>query len=111
MRDKLKNHIAAVVEGIRHLSIDEADDLIAEIGDQLACEEDVIADAILDGLCWGYRAAVMVDLSGGAMMRVIMPGGQRITHEWDSARDAEPQIKARLEAVIADRNIADGVGE
>lgn len=110
MRDKLKNHIAAVVEGIRHLSVDEADDLIADIGDQLACEEDVIADAILDGLRWGYRAAVTVDLAGGAMVRVIMPD-MRITHEWDSARDAEPQIKARLEAIIADRNIADGAGE
>ena len=29
MREKLKDHIEAVLEGIRHLSVDEAADLIA----------------------------------------------------------------------------------
>lgn len=110
MREQLKSHIAAVIEGIRHLSVDDAADLIAEVGDDMADDrtEDLFVGAILDGLRWGYHAAVTVEMGGGAVLRVLLPGGIGITHEWDSARDADPQIKAALAAVQATRTVRRG---
>lgn len=113
MREQLKSHITAVIEGIRHLSVDDAADLIAEIGDDMADDrtEDLFVGAILDGLRWGYHAAVTVEMSGGAMLRVILPGGIGITHEWARESDAQPQIKAALAAVQATRTVAQGAGD
>lgn len=98
MRDQLKAHIAAVLEGIRHLDVDAADDLLAEVADDLAegGPEDLFNGAILDGIRWGYAAAVQVEMGGGAMLRVTLPGGIGITHEWASEEDAQPQIKDAL---------------
>jgi len=119
MRGQLKSHIAAVIEGIRHLSVDDAADLIAEIGDDMADDrtEDLFVGAILDGLRWGYHAAVTVEMSGGAMLRVILPGGIGITHHWDGEREAKRQLDAALDAVAltrsdeAQRTIAEGAGD
>lgn len=36
MRDQLKSHIIAVLEGIRHMSVDDAVDLLSEVADDLA---------------------------------------------------------------------------
>ena len=107
MRDRLKRHIIQVTEGIRHLSVDDADDLIAEIGDEIAEDrtEDAINGAILDGLRWGYVAAVAVEMGGGAMLRVIVPGGVGITHEWSSERDAKRQLDAALDAIATVRDM------
>lgn len=101
MRDQLKDHIKAMLEGIKHLSVDDAADLIAEIGDEIAegGADDLFHGAILDGLRWGYHAAVVVEMGGGAMLRVCLPGGVGITHEWASNADADDQIKAALAAV------------
>jgi len=113
MRDQLKSHIAAVIEGIRHLSVDDAADLIAEVTDDLAGDraEDMFVGAILDGLRWGYHAAVTVEMGGGAILRVVLPGGIGITHEWARESDAQPQIKAALAAVQATRTVAQGAGD
>lgn len=112
MRDQLKSHIAAVLEGIQHLSLDDAADLLAEIADDLADDRtsDLITGAILDGIRWGYAAAVQVELAGGAMLRVMLPGGIGITHEWADEKDAAPQIKAALAALEATRVTASNVG-
>lgn len=113
MRDQLKAHIAAVVEGLRHLDVDSAADLIAEIADELAEGglEDLFNGAILDGIRWGYAAAVKVEMAGGAMLRVTLPGGIGITHEWDIEKDAQRQIKAALEGLRAARVTASNVGD
>lgn len=107
MRDRLKRHIIQVTEGIRHLSVDDAADLIAEIGDEIAKDrtEDAINGAILDGLRWGYASAVTVEMGGGAMLRVIVPGGVGITHEWSSERDAKRQLDAALDAIATVRDM------
>ena len=78
MREHLKFHITAVAKGIRHMSVDPAADLLAEIADDLAGDrdDDMINGAILEGIRWGYAAAVSVERAGGAMMRVILPGGR-----------------------------------
>ena len=96
MRNQLKDHIKAVLDGIRHLSVDDAADMIAEISDEIAEDrtQDAINGAILDGIRWGYVAAVSVEMGGGAMMRTILPGGIAMTHEWEKERDARPQIDA-----------------
>lgn len=113
MRDQLKDHIKAVLDGIQHLSVDDAADLIAEISDEIAEDrtKDVFNGAILDGIRWGYHAAVVVELGGGAMLRAILPGGCGITHEWHVESDAMPQIKAALAAIEFGRVTAQNVGE
>lgn len=119
MRDTLKNHIKAVLEGIRHMDTDTAADLIAEIGDEIAADrdDDMINGAILDGIRWGYTAAVVVEMGGGAMVRTILPGGIAMTHEWASENEARPQIDAALDAIASAREdrvsriVAEGAGE
>lgn len=112
-RTTLKAAIESTIEGLKHLSVDDAADLIAEVADEIAegGAEDLFHGAILDGIRWGYHAAVTVELGGGAMLRVILPGGIGITHEWSDDADADPQIKAALAAVMDARTMAEGVGE
>lgn len=114
MHTKLKGHIAAVIEVLRHLDVDSAADLIAQVADEEATgdrSDDAFTDAALDGLRWGHHAAVVVEMGGGALLRVIEPGGVAITSEWSRAEDARPQIKAALAALNAERSICAGVGE
>lgn len=119
MRDTLKSHIKAVLEGIRHLDADSAADLIAEVADEIAEDrtEDAVNGAILDGIRWGYHAAVVVEMGGGAMLRVVLPGGIAMTHEWACDNDARAQIDAALDAIATTRQAerqrvtAQGVGE
>lgn len=113
MRDQLKSHIIAVLEGIRHMSVDDAADLLAEIADDLAGDrdDDMFNGAILEGIRWGYAAAVGVEMAGGAMLRVILPGGIQMTHEWASDAKAKPQIKAALAALHDARVTASNVGD
>jgi len=109
----LKANIEAVIEGLKHLDVDAAADLIAEIGDEIAegGPEDLFHGAILDGLRWGYTAAVFVEMAGGAMVRVILPGGIGITHEWQDEADAKPQIDKIMDGFYPSRVSARGVGE
>lgn len=113
MRDQLKAHIVAVLEGIRHYGVDEAADLLAEIGDDLAAgsRQDLFNGAILDGIRWGYAAAVQVEMGGGAMLRAIMPGGVGVTHQWIREADAQPQIRAALAGLHTARVTAENAGE
>lgn len=119
MRDTLKQHIVAVLEGMKHLDVDSAGDLIAEVADEIAGErtDDLFNGAILDGIRWGYHAAVVVEMGGGAMLRVVLPDGIGITHDWASENDARAQIDAALDAVALTRDaenqrvIAQGVGQ
>lgn len=101
MREQLKAHIIAVIEGIKHLDVDSAADLIAEISDEIAegGPEDLFHGAILDGIRWGYTAAVTVEMGGGAMLRTLLPGGIAMTHQWEDDRAAQPQIKAAMAAL------------
>ena len=113
MRGALKAHITAVLEGIRHLSVDDAADLLAEIADDLSEDrsEDMINGAILDGIRWGYTAAVTVEMGGGAMLRAILPGGCGITHQWAKEDVAQPQIRAALEGLHHARVSASNAGD
>lgn len=112
-RETLKSHITAVIEGLRHLDVDSAADLIAEVADDLAEGglEDLFKGAILDGIRWGYAAAVQVEMAGGAMLRVVLPGGVGITHQWTDEATAQPQIKAALASLHTARVSAKGVGD
>ena len=112
MQNKLKDSIEAVIEGIKCLDVDGAADLLAEIGDEIAegGPDDLINGAILDGIRWGYAAAVMVEMGGGAMLRTILPGGICMTHQWADERDAQPQIKAALAGLHNARVTAQDVG-
>ena len=108
-RDRLKYHIIATLDHLRTFTEDEAADLISEVADEIAGDrtDDMINGAILDGLRWGYAAAMTVELGGGAMLRVVMPGGVAITHEWGNADEAGHQIKAALAAIQTSRTTAD----
>jgi hypothetical protein len=109
----LKTHIGLVIEGLKHLDVDAAADLIAKVADELAegGPEDLFHGAILDGLRWGYAAAVQVELAGGAMVRVVLPGGIGMTYEWDDEVDARDQIKAVCAMMTPARTKAQGVGD
>lgn len=113
MKDKLKANIVALVEGLRHLDVDSAADLIAEVADELAGDrdEDLFNGAILDGIRWGYAAALQVEMAGGVMLRVMLPGGIGITHEWANEQDAQRQIKAALASLRPTLVTASNVGD
>lgn len=113
MRDQLKAHIAAVVEGLRHLDVDAVADLIAEVADDLAGDrdDDLFNGAILDGIRWGHTAALQVEMAGGAMLRVMLPGGIGITHEWANEQDAQRQINAALASLRPTLVTASNVGD
>jgi hypothetical protein len=85
--------------------------LLLAAPDQAERDDDLYADSVIDGIRWGARAAVIIELSGGAMLRVLMPGGARITHEWGNADEADTQIKAALDALDGARVVAQGVGD
>lgn len=73
MRNQLKDHIKAVLDGIRHLSVDDAADMIAEISDEIAmiisevvmrfCDSPLEAVAIL-GQAVTFTAAEGADQDG-----------------------------------------------
>lgn len=113
MREMLKSTIKTMIEGLKHLDLDAAADLIAEVADEMAegGPDDLFNGAILDGIRWGYSAAVTVEIAGGAMVRVILPGGIGITHEWDSDEDAKPFVDAAMRAITSARATARNAGE
>ena len=113
LRETLKANIAAVIEGLKHMDVDAATDLIHELADDMAegGPEDLFHGAILDGIRWGYTAAVTVELGSGAMLRVMLPGGICMTHQWADERDAQPQIKAALATLHSARVTASNAGE
>ena len=104
--DSLRDSIKAVLAGIRKKSVDDAADLLNDIGDDLAesPSEDCINGAILDGIRWGYETAVSVEMGGGAMLRISLPGGVGITHQWGSESTARAQIDAALDAIAVTRD-------
>lgn len=114
MSDKLRQAIETVIDESQRLGVEAFEDALMMIEDDMTIGErsdDAYTSAVIDGVRWGARAAVTVDLCGGAMMRVVMPEGARITHEWADHNAADPQIKAALAAVMDARVTAQGVGD
>lgn len=111
---KLTDAIRAIIDEAQRLSVDDFEAAINAASDDLQTgerDDDLYIESVLDGIRFGARAAVSVELAGGAMVRFVMPGGERITSEWAKHADAESQIKAALAAMHAERTIASGVGE
>ncbi len=106
MREKLNYHIKAVLEGIRHLSVDDAADLIAEIADEIAegGPDDLFNCAILDGIRWSHSAAVQVEMGGGPMLRGGPPDGM-------TTAERIAAVKAELEALHPAHVTATNAGE
>jgi hypothetical protein len=77
--------------------------LLLAAPDQAERDDDLYADSVIDGIRWGARAAVIIELSGGAMLRVLMPGGARITHEWGDARQGDASMTAAMVAAMPNR--------
>jgi hypothetical protein len=110
----LHDAIRTIIDESQRLGIEDFEDALSAVSGDLSCgerDDDLYADSVIDGIRWGARAAVTIELSGGAMLRVLMPGGVRITHEWGVHADADAQIKAALAAVMDGRTTAEGVGE
>lgn len=81
----LSDAIRALVEYARDMEVDAFEDVISAASDDLASggrTYDRFTDSVLDGIRWGMRAAVTVELDGGTILRVRSPGGVGITHEW-----------------------------
>ena len=110
----LTDAIRTIIDESQRLGIEGFEDALSAVSDDLSCgerDDDLYADSVIDGIRWGARAAVIIELSGGAMLRVLMPGGVRITHEWGVHADADAQIKAALAAIEFGRVTAQNVGE
>ena len=106
MNTKLAEAIRTIIDETQRIGIEAFEDDLSAIGDDLSTgerDDDLYAESVIDGIRWGARAAVSVELAGGAMLRAVLPDGKRITHEWAHHTDADPLIKAALAAVTAAR--------
>ena len=114
MTDRLKAAIETIIDESQRLGVEGFEHALDAVADEIATgerDDDLFQESVIDGIRWGAHAAVTVELGGGAMLRVILPDGARITHEWASHADADPSIKAALAAVMAERTTAGGAGE
>lgn len=114
MTDRLTDAIRVIIDESQRLGAEAFEDALSAITDDLEADEKdgaLYADNIIDGIRWGSSAAILVELGRGAMLRVCLPDGVRITHEWANHNDANPQINAALAAVMADRVKTEGVGK
>lgn len=106
--DKLAQMIAALAGALTRCTVDQAEAAVNAASDMMTPDDrtdEAAIESVLDGIRWGARASVRVAISGGAVLRVITPGFQ-ITHEWDSAKDADAKIKAALAAALSDDGAA-----
>lgn len=81
----LTDMIVQMIETIRDMDATDVQDAISEAGDLLRSgdrSDDLWTGAVIDGLRWGHRAAGCVEMGGSTLLRMIEPGGVRITHEW-----------------------------
>ena len=81
----LTDMIVQMIETIRGMDATDVEDAISEAGDLLQSgdrSDDLWTDSVLDGLSWGHRAAGCVEMGGSTLLRLLAPGGVRITHEW-----------------------------
>ena len=81
----LSDTIRALIEYARDMEVDDFEAALDAASDDLAAGEasdDLFTDSLLDGIRWGLRAAVVVELNGGTILRVRKPGGVGITHEF-----------------------------
>lgn len=110
----LTQAIATIIDESQRLNPDQFADELAAIVDHMTTGEksdDLYLEAIVDGIRWGALAAVHVELAGGAMLRVCLPDGIRITHEWADDADADQAIKDALAAIEGARVTAQKVGD
>lgn len=111
---KLTDAIRAIIDEAQRLSVDDFEAAINAASDDLQTgerDDDLYIESVLDGIRWGVRAAVVVDFGGGAMVRVYIPDGGRITHEWQSHRHAKPQIEAALDVILVERVMVANAGD
>lgn len=58
-------------------------------------------ERLIDGILWGLRAARICEHEGGALVRILTPGGGALTHQYrHTASDLQ---LARLARMIEDR--------
>lgn len=105
MSGELEAVLARLVRLLAAARTEAVEDAANAVSDRLATGErgeDLVTEAILDGVRFGHRAAVAVELGGGLMVRILEPGGIRLTHEW-GAPGAEHRraLVAALVAAIA----------
>lgn len=82
-----------------HEDIDTAINAASDaLGERLDRSDTMVAESILDGLLWGFRAAATVELGGGTLVRIRAPGGFAATHEWLDG--PSPKLIRRIIATI-----------
>lgn len=83
--DRLADAVRFVIDEAQRLTSDDFEAALDRVADEIATgerDDDLYQESIIDGIRWGVRAAVCVEFGGGTILRVLSPGGVRITHEW-----------------------------
>ena len=114
MNDSMKTAIETIIEESRRLGVEGFEDALNAVGDELACGEKgdgLYLESVIDGVRWGARAAVSVELGGGALVRVALPDGVRITHEWADRHEADGQINRVMAALHPNGVVGEKVGD
>ena len=103
MSDKLKTAVETILDEIQTIGIDHFEDaLLAALDDMETGDkpDDLYINAVVDGIRWGARAAVVVEFDGGAMIRVIRPGGECFTLELSAGEATDARVDAVMAALV-----------
>jgi hypothetical protein len=102
MEQNLKDQIKTVVNNIKRMKVNDVDALLTDLSEEMSTEDSLdarISESILDGLRWGYTAAIDVEMVGGTLVRFISPGGERVTMKWYGDETTNKAIRATMEAI------------
>ena len=114
MNTALRDAISTIIAETSPMTQSQLEDALNEISDDLNHNDRkqvLYLESVLDGIRWGVRAAKVADFGNGAMVRIILPEGGRITHEWHDRHRADAQVNAVMAALTPDITAAEKVGE
>ena len=105
MNTVLRDAISTIITESSKMTQGKLEDALNEIGDELNRndrKQTLYLESVLDGVRWGVRAANIVDLGEGAIVRIILPKGGRVTHEWADRHRADAQINDVMAILMAE---------
>lgn len=99
MSDKLSDAIRTIIDEAQRLHGDDFEAAIDAVNDELTTgerDDDLYTESVVDGIRWGVRAAVTVDLGQSTLLRICTADGVRISHEWDRSQPMSEEARAMI---------------